>query len=378
MWTAAMIALAVVAVGGVVTARLFRSDPTPTAPMEPVEYAGSAVVAPLGQPPMPSEVYIEIEPGSADVAPSLLATVLRPPAGSASQWSLSTGDVSVPASKLVPYEASTASLSIALVLEADDLWITEPSYVLGSDGTHVPADDATTARALQAPGVPATTQEGAFWHPGPVAATCRALTAGGLAHQPPNSDLTVFAYDDQPRLIGRGKTNDLDLASILTPLASRHGRHGHALFATIDAAAKQLAASAAARKLLVIVSDGVDDASPHAAQGIALTQALRSAHIMVEGVIYKGRSKRNNPNALAEVFSTLPVARTTDDIEVSLRRSIEGLAREQLLFPGTDPASGRSLPWDDKEHDVLLRVDHTALEPVEMHLPPWHRVARGR
>jgi hypothetical protein len=52
--------------------------------------------------------------------------------------------------------------------------------------------------------------------------------------------------------------------------------------------------------------------------------------------------------------------------------------RYYLEFPGFDPKIGQGLPWDGKEHDLVLKNDQTEYEPISMQLAPkWSPPAKG-
>jgi len=60
-----------------------------------------------------------------------------------------------------------------------------------------------------------------------------------------------------------------------------------------------------------------------------------------------------------------------DGIASELNAIIARMAdRYYLSFPGYDPKTKQGLPWDGKEHDLVIKIDQTDLDPVPITLTP--------
>ncbi|HEY4238217.1 MAG TPA: FHA domain-containing protein [Kofleriaceae bacterium] len=160
------------------------------------------------------------------------------------------------------------------------------------------------------------------------------------------------------------------------------GTQGKELARAVETALADLAKSTAARKVLIIVCDG-DDRDPvnaksalQAAKGVAARN-----QVQVFGIIYRAAGYSSDVNVLTSLVpvAQMKIVNSGDTIASAIADFLARMAdRQYLTFPGYDPKLEQGFQWDGKGHNMVLKIDKTDTDPVEVSMsPPWKHATGG-
>jgi hypothetical protein len=302
-----------------------------------------------------AEIYMTVrapdqkDPKQKDKAPSIDVTVVGGPALTVDKFSLSTTNkgvkVTMKAEKLRPYAEGTETLAIALVINGQMIWI-------GSD--EIPDIDDNS----KYPGVLKNLEQ-----------AIDKLQLGNAG--PPGSKGMVVSYSNGAEI--KVPMGDLKLitGAALGEQKDYKGKIGTDMVQGITMAMAELSKVSTARKALIVVGDGNDTDNEHAKTELAemKKQAMKQG-VQLFAIIYKDPISSEG----AVITTMIPTAKTVNSVEgiaSELNAIIQRMAeRYYLTFPGFDEKTGESLPWDGKEHDLVLKIDQTDVDPVTMTMSP--------
>jgi hypothetical protein len=232
----------------------------------------------------------------------------------------------------------TETVAIAIVLEGWEIWIGNDDYI--------PEDDPSR-------------------YPGILKSLQQALDKVNFKEAGPKGSLgMVITYAD--RAIVRVPMGSLDriTGSALGTQSEYKNTKGVELVKAVQLGLAELSKVQAPIKAMIVISDG-DDTNPDTAKA-EMTQLKKLAaqqSVQVFGIIYKGVIQ-NERNFLSALTATSTV-NSADNIVTSIENILSRMAaRQYLLFPGVDPATGASLPWDGKQHNLILKIDNKDVEDV--------------
>jgi hypothetical protein len=150
------------------------------------------------------------------------------------------------------------------------------------------------------------------------------------------------------------------------------GKLGTDMVQGITMAMAELSKVTTDRKALIVVGDG-NDTNNEAAKG-ALAQLKKEAgkqNIQLFAVIYKS-AVSSEGNVITTMIPTAKTVNSIDGIASELNAIIARMAnRYYLTFPGEDEKQGVMFPWDGRDHDVVIHIDQSDLDPISVTLQKW-------
>jgi len=139
----------------------------------------------------------------------------------------------------------------------------------------------------------------------------------------------------------------------------------------------QLTNVTTARKALIVVGDGTDT-NPEAAkqQLVNLKKDALKQNIQMFAVIYKSAVSGDAPTVITTM---IPGAKTVNSID-GIASEMDGIIqrmkdRYYLTFPGQK--DDLYYPFDNKEHEMVLKIDQAEQEPVNLTLGPTWEPPKG-
>ena len=308
------------------------------------------------------EVYMQVKPPDpADPkqrgkAPKIEATIIGGPKVPVDKYSINTQvgaqKVSLKAEKLREYIEGNETIAIALVINGQEIWIGNDDYEQDENAKYA----------------------GVLKNLSQAIDKLQLGTAG-----PTGSKGMVISYSTGAEI--RVPMGDLKLitSAALGSQKDYHGKIGTDMVQGISMAIAELSKVSTARKALIVVGDGNDTNNEAAKSALAdyKKQAARQ-NIQTFGIIYKSAVSSEG----AVVTTMVPNAKTVnsiDGIAAELNAIIARMAdRQYLTFPGYIPAAGIGLPWDGKDHDLVIKIDQTEVDPVTLTLTPrWNPPKSG-
>jgi len=303
-----------------------------------------------------AEVYMQVRPPDSKdpkqlgKAPSLEITVVG--AGGAplpkEKYSISTTNkgtkVTMLADHVRPYGESTETIAIALVINGQEVWIGTDEWAADTNENY--------------PGVLNNLEQAID--------KLQLGTAG-----PSGSKGIVVSYSTGAEV--KIPMGDLKLITggALGKQQDYKNKIGTDMVQGITMAMAELSKVSTARKALIVVGDGNDTNNEVAKSALAdLKKQAAKLGIQLFAIIYKSAISSEG----AVITTMIPGAKTVnsiDGIASELNAIIARMAdRYYLTFPGFDEKTGEYLPWDTKDHDIVLRIDQTDADPVSMTLAP--------
>jgi hypothetical protein len=309
------------------------------------------------------EVLMQVKPPdknnakTKDDAPQIEATVIGAPNLPTEKFTLREEGAKQPV-ELKPlskreYNQGTEKLAIAIVMNGWEIWI-------GNDKV-LPEDDPSR-------------------YPGVLEAFEGALDKVNFKEAgPPGSVGAVITYADKAVVrIPMGPLEKIT-GSQLGTQRDYFGTKGVELVKGVDLALTELHKVSAARKVLIVVCDGMDT-NMEAAKGqlIALKAQAKGDQIQTFAIIYKS-AMSGDGNVISTMIPQTQTVNSADNIATAIAGILARMAdRQYLTFPGFDPKLGLGLSWDGKQHNLILKVDKDDAEPVGLSLaPPWNVAKAG-
>ena len=308
------------------------------------------------------EVYLQVkapdpkDPKTKDQAPVLEATIIGGPKVPLEKFSVSTTNqqqkVTIKAEKLQEYSEGTETIAIALVINGQEIWI-------GND--EVETD-------------PNATYQGVLKN---LSQAIDKLQLGNAG--PTGSKGLIVSYSTGAEI--KVPMGDLKLitGAALGAEKDYRGKIGTDMVQGITMGLAELSKVSTARKALITVGDGNDTNNETAKNALAdLKKQAAKQNIQLFAIIYKSAVSSEG----AVITTMIPGAKTVnsiDGIASELNAIIARMAdRYYLKFPGFDEKTDTGLPWDGKDHDLVIKIDQTDLDPVSMTLSPkWNKPAHN-
>jgi len=308
------------------------------------------------------EVYLQVKPADpADPkqrgkAPTIEATVVGGAKTTVDKFTLSTTNggqkVTMKADKLREYTEGTEAIAIALVINGQEIWI-------GNEEIE-PDPNAQYQGVLK-------NLEGAI----------DKLQLGSAG--PPGSKGIVISYSTGAEIkVPMGDLKNIT-GGALGGQKDYRGKIGTDMVQGVTMGIAELSKVSTPRKALIVVGDGNDTNNEAAKTALAqLKKDAANAKINLFAIIYKS-AVSSEGNVITTMIPGAKTVNSIDGIASELNAIIARMAdRYYLTFPGYDPKTKTGLPWDSKDHDLVLKNDQTEYEPVTMQLAPkWNPPKEG-
>lgn len=308
------------------------------------------------------EVYLQIKPADQTnpkergKAPRIEATVVGGAKTTVDKFSISTTNagqkVTIKADKLRDYTEGTETIAIALVINGQTIWI-------GNDEVE-PDPNAQYQGVLKN-----------------LEAAIDKLQLGNAG--PPGSKGIVISYSQGAEIkVPMGDLKNIT-GGALGGQKDYVGKIGTDMVTGITMAIAELQKVSNPRKALIVVGDGNDTNNEAAkAQLAQLKKDAANAKINLFAIIYKS-AVSSEGNVITTMIPGAKTVNSIDGIASELNAIIARMGdRFYLEFPGFDPKLGVGLPWDGKDHDLVLKNDQTEYEPITMQLAPkWSPPSHG-
>ena len=308
------------------------------------------------------EVYHQVRPADPTnpkergKAPKIDATIVGGAKTTVDKFSLATTvggqKVTMKAEKLREYTEGTEAIAIALVINGQEIWIGNDEYETDENARY----------------------NGVLKNLEQAIDKLQLGTAG-----PPGSKGTVVSYSTGAEI----KVPMGDLKTItggaLGNQKDYHGKIGTDMVQGITMGVAELSKVATPRKALIVVGDGNDTNNETAKTALAqLKKDAAKANISVFAIIYKS-AVSSEGNVITTMIPGAKTVNSIDGIASELNAIIARMAdRYYLTFPGYDDKTKTGLPWDLKDHDLVLKNDQTEYEPVTLQLAPkWSPPKEG-
>lgn len=296
------------------------------------------------------------DPKTKGKAPSIEITVVGGPKVSLDKYSLSTTNngqkVSLKPDKLRGYVEGNETIAIALVISGQEIWIGN--------------DDYETDENAKYQGVLKNLEQ-----------AIDKLQLGNAG--PPGSKGIVISYSQGADI----KVAMTDLKNITgAALGSQkdyHGKIGTDMVQGITMGLAELSKVGTDRKALIVVGDGNDTNNEAAKTSLAdLKRQAAKQGVQTFGIIYKSAVSADGA-VLTTMIPNAKVTNSVDGIASELNAIIARMAdRYYLSFPGYDDKVAQGFPWDAKDHDLVLKIDSTELDPITLTLAPkWSPAKAG-
>jgi FHA domain len=301
-----------------------------------------------------AEIYMTVrvpdpkDPKQMGKAPGIDVTVVGGQTTTADKLSLSTTNkgikVTMKAEKVRPYSEGNETIAIALVINGQMIWIGNDDYEQDENAkyTGVLKNLEQAIDKLQ------------LGNAGPAGSKAEVISySNGVEVKVPMGDLK--------NITGQALGSQQDYKNKI----------GTDMVSGITTALTDLGKVATARKALIVVGDGNDTNNEVAKVALAdMKKQAAKQGIQTFAIIYKSAVSSEG----AVITTMIPNAKTAnsiDGIASELSAIVARMAdRYYVYFPGFDEKTGESLPWDGKEHDLVVKIDQSEADPVTMTMSP--------
>ena len=325
-----------------------------------VSLVGWFAVLVLGAPRVASaeggqiEVFLQVktqEPGTATAgdAPMIEATVVGGANLPQDKFLLTEPGAKPPviikASSLRPFSAGGEAIAIAIVINGQEVWI-------GNDD--IEPEDSPSRYLGILKNLKTALQEVPF------------ATAG-----PGGSKGILISYADKPEVkVAMGPLGSIT-AEALGTQKDYYKKIGTAMVEGISLALAELKNVTASRKALIVVCDGNDSNPDSAAAALAnLKKEAQQQNIQTFAIIYKGQLS-DPANLITKMITQTQTVTNAEGIAAAIKGILLRLAdRYYLTFPGYDKKTKQGFKWDEKSHDLVLKIDKDETEAVSLQLSP--------
>jgi hypothetical protein len=300
------------------------------------------------------EVYLQVKPPDQSdpkqkgKPPQIEATIVGGAKTTIDKLTLSTvhqgQKVTMKAEKLREYAEGTEAIAIALVINGQEIWIGNDDYEQDENAKY----------------------SGVLKNLSSAIDKLQLGTAG-----PPGSKGIVISYSTGAEIKLQMSELKAITGAALGNQKDYQGKIGTDMVQGLTMGLAELTKVATPRKALIVVGDGNDTNNEAAKSALAqLKKDAAKSNIQLFGIIYKS-AVSSEGNVITTMIPTAKTVNSIDGIASELNAIIARMAdRFYLTFPGYDKATGTGLPWDGKDHELVLKNDQTEYEPVTLQLAP--------
>ncbi len=303
-----------------------------------------------------TEVYLNVKPPdpkddkTKDDAPQIEATVIGAPKMEADKYSIyesgsKTGAV-IKATKRVDFTKGKETIAIALVINGQEIWIGNDDIV---------------------------DKDSPDFHLGVLKGLKQALQSVSFGAAAPAGSLGILiSYSDKPEIkIPMGPLTAINSEALGTQ-KDYYKKLGTAMVQGIELALAELHKAVADRKALIVVGDG-NDTNPDTVKARLgeLKKQAANDRVQTFAIIFKG-DLSDAGNAITTMIGNATTTTNAEGIASSVKTVLDRMDdRFYLTFPGFDVAANAGLPWDGKQHKLIVKVDKDDTDEVPITLQPW-------
>lgn len=300
------------------------------------------------------EVFLQVksqEPGTATAndAPMIEATVVGGANLPVENFLLTEPTARPPvilkASSKRDFTAGNETIAVALVINGQEVWI-------GNDD--IEPEDSPSRYLGILKNLKTALQEVPF------------ATAG-----PAGSKGILISYADKPEVkVAMGPLGSIN-AEALGSQKDYYKKIGTAMVEGINLALAELKNVSASRKALIVVCDGNDSNPENAASALAtLKKEAQQQNIQTFAIIYKGQLS-DPANLITKMISSSQTVTNAEGIASAIKSILLRMAdRYYLTFPGYDKRTKQGFKWDEKSHELVLKIGKDETEAVSIQLSP--------
>lgn len=298
-------------------------------------------------------------PKTKDDAPQIEATVIGAPNLEESKFFIKDNSAKVAVelkaiSKRV-YNQGNEPLALAIVMNGWEIWI-------GNDVE-----------------VPEVSKEDPSRYPGVLIGLRAALDKVNFANAgPPGSVGTVIIYADTvSERVKMGPLSNITGAALGTQ-KDYYGTTGKNLVGGVTMGVTRLAETQAARKVLIVISDGSDINNDTAKTELAaLKKEAQKQNIQTFAIIYRGVESEQGVDVISSMIKNPQTVSNAEAIAAAVEGILQRMNdRQYLVFPGFDKKAKKGLVWDGKPHELVLKYDKEETTGVDVTLVPiWNATA---
>lgn len=300
------------------------------------------------------EVFMQVKPqeagtATANDAPTIEVTVVGGANLPQDKFTLTEPTAKPPvivkASSLRPFTAGGETIAVALVINGQEVWI-------GNDD--IEPEDSPSRYLGILKNLKTALQEVPF------------ATAG-----PAGSKGILISYADKPEVkVAMGPLGAIN-AEALGSQKDYYKKIGTSMVEGISLAVAELKNVTASRKALIVVCDGNDSNPDSAPAALAnLKKEAQQQNIQTFAIIYKGQLS-DPANLITRMITQTQTVTNAEGIAAAIKGILLRMAdRYYLTFPGYDKKTKQGFKWDEKSHDLVLKIDKEEQEPVTLTLAP--------
>jgi len=288
------------------------------------------------------------DPKQKNNAPSIEATIIGGPNTPIEKITLSEPGAKTPATMKAiskrEYTQGTDTIAIGLVINGQEIWI-------GNEDVE-PDEAARYAGVLKN-----------------LTSAVDRLKLGEAG--PPGSMGIVVSYSTGAEIkVPMGPLKDIT-GGALGSQKDYRGKIGTDMVQGITLGLAELSKVSTVRKALIVVGDGNDTNNDVAkAQLVDLKKQAAKQNIDLFAVIYKSQVSAEG-NVITTMIPGAKTVNSIDGIASEMSAIIERMKdRYYVVFPGYDKKLKVGLPWDGKEHELVIKIDQKELEPFPVVMQP--------
>jgi hypothetical protein len=196
---------------------------------------------------------------------------------------------------------------------------------------------------------------------------------------PPGSLGMVVTYADTAKIrVPMGPLGNLSGSALGTQKDYKDTR-GSELVKGIELALAELKKVTNPRKVLIVITDG-NDTNNDAAKGqlTNLKKQAQNERVQTEAIVFKAPDSEPN-NVIISMIQKTSTVTTAENIAVSIKAILERMAdRQYLTFPGYNKETKIGFKWDNKPHELAIKIDKEETEPQQVVMTPaWDPPTEG-
>lgn len=251
------------------------------------------------------------------------------------------------------FQQGTETLAVAIVMLGWEMWI--------GNNTYRPEGDATREKGVLTE-LQAALDKLNFKDAGP-----------------PGSVGMVITYADTAGIrVPMGPLSNLSGSALGTQKDYKDTK-GYELVKGIELALAELKKVTNPRKVLIVITDGNDTNNDAAKVTLAnLKKQAQNDRVQTFAIVYKAADSEPN-NVIISMIQRTTTVTTPENIAVSIKSILEGMAdRQYLTFPGYNKETKIGLKWDNKPHELAIKIEKEETEPQQVVLTPaWSPPKEG-
>lgn len=274
-------------------------------------------------------------------APEIIATIRGVDSTTPELVTLTVGKTRIAASTVTRYARGDEPLTLAIVMNGQEVWIGNDEYVQPSDPAHYPGALETIASTINRLALEKRFPEGSLGTVVVYADIARTLVPLG-----PIAGLTGRAL---------GKQRDYS------------GKLGSALVSGIELAMRTLRTATTKRRVLLVIGDGNDTNNEVAVRQLReLAEVAAREGIETRAIVHRGPVSAPQ-YVIAQMIPTATEVANLDALGTVIESVIRGL--DDRFYARFD---GRMLRWDDLQRAMVVRVGDVAIE-TQLALPKGYQ-----